>query len=134
MLSDLGLGEDINGLTYTNIKNFMSIWYVQSTLGDGPGLALQAYGLGDRIESMNNVIKGDFVQIWRTTGSGHSVIFMNWTTNTAGDTTGMRYWSTQTSTKGVNYNTEYFYGYGGSVDKAHTYYSRGRKPEDFSPF
>ena len=128
---DLGLGEDINGMTSTNFRNFISIWFVQSTLGDGPGLALEAYGLGDKIADMKNVQKGDFVQIWRTSGSGHSVIFMNWTTNAAGDTTGMRYWSTQTSTNGANYNTEYFDGLGGNIDKAHTYYSRGRKPEDF---
>ncbi|MCD6446730.1 MAG: hypothetical protein J7L40_01045, partial [Candidatus Marinimicrobia bacterium] len=128
---DLGLGEDINEMTYTNFRSFISIWFVQSTLGDGPGLALEAYGLGDKITDMKNVQKGDFVQIWRTSGSGHSVIFMNWTTNAMGDTTGMRYWSTQTSTNGVNYNTEYFSGLGGNIDKAHTYYSRGRKPEDF---
>ena len=103
-------------------------------MGDGPGLALEAYGLGDKIADMKNVQKGDFVQIWRTSGSGHSVIFINWTTNAVGDTTGMRYWSTQTSTNGVNYNTEYFSGLGGNIDKTHTYYSRGRKPEDFTTF
>ncbi len=131
---DLGFGEDINGMTSSNFSNFISKWFVQSTLGDGPGIALDAYGLGDKIPKMKDVIKGDFVQIWRTTGSGHSVIFINWTTNTAGDTTGMRYWSTQPSTNGANYNTEYFDGHGGTVDKAHTYYSRGRKPEDFTDF
>jgi hypothetical protein len=80
---------------------------------------------------MKNVKKGDFVQIWRTSGSGHSVIFMNWTVNDAGDTTGIRYWSTQPGTNGVNYNTEYFSEYGGRVDKAHTYYSRAVNPQNF---
>jgi hypothetical protein len=131
---DLVYGEDINGMTASNFSSFISKWFVQNLLGDGPGIALNAYGLGDKIPKMKDVIKGDFVQIWRTSGSGHSVIFINWTINTAGDTTGMQYWSTQTSTNGVNYNTEYFDGYGGTVDKAHTYYSRGRKPEDFTDF
>jgi hypothetical protein len=131
---DMGRSEDINGMSASNFSDFISKWFVQSTLGDGPGIALEAYGLGEKIPNMQDVIKGDFVQIWRTSGSGHSVIFMNWTTNSAGDTTGMRYWSTQSSTNGVNYNTEYFSGYGGNVDKAHTYYSRGRKPEDFDNF
>ncbi len=131
---DLGHGEDINGMTASNFSNFISIWFVQSAYGDGPGLALEAYGLGDKIEKMQDVLKGDFVQIWRTTGSGHSVIFINWTTNSVGDTSGFKYWSTQPSTNGINYNTEYFDGYGGTIDKAHTYYSRGRKPEDFTSF
>jgi hypothetical protein len=131
---DMGRSEDINGMSASNFSDFISKWFVQSTLGDGPGIALEAYGLGEKIPNMQDVIKGDFVQIWRTSGSGHSVIFMNWTTNSAGDTTGMRYWSTQSSTNGVNYNTEYFSGYGGNVDKAHTYYSRGRKPEDFKDY
>lgn len=129
--NDLGMDEDINGMSASNFSSFISKWFVQSTLGDGPGIALDYYGLGEKVPDMKDVQKGDFVQIWRTTGSGHSVIFINWTTNAAGDTTGMKYWSTQTSTNGVNYNTEYFDGFGGTVDKAHTYYSRGWKPEDF---
>lgn len=131
---DLNLGEDINGMSASNFSDFMSKWYVAQDSRRGPSYALQSYGLGDRINEMKDVKKGDFVQIWRTSGSGHSVIFMNWTTNTAGDTTGMKYWSTQTSTNGVNYNTEYFSGLGGNIDKAHTYYSRGKKPEDFTTF
>ncbi|MCF7833334.1 MAG: T9SS type A sorting domain-containing protein [Candidatus Marinimicrobia bacterium] len=131
---DLGFGEDINGMSASNFSSFISIWFVQSLNGDGPGLALEAYGLGEKIEKMKDVQKGDFVQIWRTSGSGHSVIFINWTTNASGDTTGMRYWSTQTSTNGVNYNTEYFDGLGGNIDKAITYYSRAFKPEDFIDF
>ena len=132
--NDLGMGEDINGMSASNFSNFISKWFVQSLQGDGPGIALDAYGLGEKISDMKDVIKGDFVQIWRTTGSGHSVIFINWTTNASGDTTGMHYWSTQTGTNGANYNTEYFDGYGGTVDKAITYYSRGWKPEAFLDF
>lgn len=132
--SDMAMGEDINGMTASNFSSFISKWFVQSTLGDGPGIALDSYGMGEKIPKMKDVQKGDFVQIWRTTGSGHSVIFINWTTNAAGDTTGMQYWSTQTSTNGANYNTEYFDGLGGTIDKAHTYYSRGWKPEYFEDF
>ena len=131
---DLGREESINGMSASDFSHFISMWFVQNTLGDGPGIALDQYGLGDKIPDMKDVTKGDFVQIWRTGGSGHSVIFINWVINTAGDTTGMRYWSTQTSTNGANYNTEYFSGYGGSIDKTHTFYSRGHKPEDFEPF
>ena len=131
---DLGLDEDINGMSASNFTDFISKWFVVQDPRRGPGFALESYGLGERIYDMKDVQKGDFVQIWRTTGSGHSVIFINWTTNTAGDTTGMRYWSTQTSTNGVNYNTEYFSGRGGTVDTEHTYYSRAWKPDDFEDY
>ena len=126
-----GIENNINGLSSDDLKDFLQIWFVQNKLGDGPGLALEAYGLGERIEKMQDVQKGDFVQIWRSTGSGHSVIFIDWILNDEGDTTGMTYWSTQPKTNGVNYNTEYFVGTGGTVDKAHTYYSRAYKPEEF---
>ena len=129
-----GCRQDLNGMKVEDFDDFISLWFVREAKSDGPGLALEAFGLGQKIEKMKDVIKGDFVQIWRTTGSGHSVIFINWTLNEEGDTTGMRYWSTQPGTNGIDYNTEYFNGYGGSIDKAHTYYSRGRKPEDFTDF
>lgn len=134
-LSDeLGLDGDINGMRAGDFEEFLSLWFVREKMGDGPGPALDAFGLGDRIENMKDVRKGDFVQIWRTSGSGHSVIFMNWIISETGDTTGMRYWSTQPGTDGINYNTEYFKAFGGKVDKTHTYYSRGRRPEDFRDF
>ncbi|MFA6618632.1 MAG: T9SS type A sorting domain-containing protein [Candidatus Neomarinimicrobiota bacterium] len=131
LLDDMNMPENINNMKASNFSSFISKWFVQEKNGDGPGIALVDYGLGKKIDNMQDVKKGDFVQIWRTSGSGHSVIFINWTYNAEGDTTGMRYWSTQPSTQGVNYNIEYFSGYGGKVDKAHTHYSRGFKPEDF---
>jgi hypothetical protein len=134
LIKDEGMKNALDDMTVKDMGDFMSIWFVQEVKGDGPGLALEKYGLGYQIDDMKNVKKGDFVQIWRTSGSGHSVIFMNWTVNDAGDTTGMRYWSTQPGTNGVNYNTEYFSEYGGRVDKAHTYFSRGWEPEDFKDY
>lgn len=130
-LEDIGAEEDLNGMSVSDFEDFISRWFVQEKNGDGPGLALIPYGLGKRIKNMADVRKGDFVQIWRTSGSGHSVIFIEWTLNDAGDTTGMTYWSTQPGTNGVNYNTEYFKGYGGKVDKAVTHYSRAFSPEHF---
>ena len=128
---DMGLGESINGMSTSNIFDFRSKWFVVQDSHKGPSLALESYGVGEEIHKMKDVKKGDFVQLWRTSGSGHSVIFINWTTSAAGDTTGIRYWSTQTSTNGVNYNTEYFDGFGGKIDKSVTHYSRGFKPEEF---
>lgn len=132
--SDLNVAEDINGMSAADMRYFIHLWFVQSMWGDGPGIALRYFGLGDNISEFKNVKKGDYVQLWRTTGSGHSVIFMNWTTNAEGDTTGLRYWSTQGSTNGINYNIEYFDGYGGTVNPDLTYFSRVFSPENFIPF
>jgi hypothetical protein len=131
---DLNRSEDINGMTAADMRYFIHLWFVQSTWGDGPGIALRQFGLGENIVQFKDVKKGDYVQLWRTTGSGHSVIFIDWTTNAAGDTTGLRYWSTQGSTNGVNYNIEYFDGFGGTVNPALSYFSRVYSPENFVPF
>ena len=132
--SDLGKNEDVNGMTAQDMKYFIYLWFVQSMWGDGPGIALERYGIGRNIENLNDVKKGDYVQLWRTTGSGHSVIFINWVFNPSNERIGIRYWSTQGSTNGINYNTEYFSGKGGSIDLNYTYFSTVFSPENFIPF
>lgn len=127
----LGEGKDLNGMTAKDFEDFIAKWFVLEVNGDGPGLALEAYGLGKSIDHMKDVIAGDFVQIWRNNGSGHSVIFIDWLINENADTTGMKYWSTQPSTKGINFNKEYFDSYGGKVDKSVTHYSRAFCPKNF---
>ena len=131
ILAEQELKPELNGMKASDFENFISLWFVQETKGDGPGLALEAYGLGKKIDKMHDVEAGDFVQIWRSSGSGHSVIFIEWVINEAGDTTGMTYWSTQPKTNGVNYNTEYFDGYGGKIDPTITHYSRAFMPQNF---
>ncbi len=131
---DLGKGEDINNMTPADMRYFIHLWFVQSIWGDGPGVAMTSFGIGDNIADISKVKKGDYLQFWRTTGSGHSVIFINWITNFWGDTTGIRYWSTQGSTNGINYNSEYFSGQGGSVNPDIMYFSRIHSPEEFTPF
>lgn len=131
LLQENELQTELNGMGKEDLKDFISLWFVKEKNGDGPGAALKAYGLGESIDNMKDVKKGDFVQIWRTSGSGHSVIFINWTINEDGDTTGMRYWSTQPGTQGVNYNTEYFKEFGGRIDNDITHYSRAFAPDQF---
>jgi len=131
---DLGKGEDINNMTAADMRYFIYLWFVQSLWGDGPGVAMTSFGIGDNITDISKVKKGDYLQFWRTTGSGHSVIFINWITNFWGDTTGIRYWSTQGSTNGINYNAENFAGQGGTVNPDIMYFSRIRSPEEFTPF
>lgn len=131
---ELGKGEDVNNMTAADMRYFIYLWFVQSMWGDGPGIAMTSFGIGDNISDISKVKKGDYLQFWRTTGSGHSVVFIDWITNFWGDTTGIQYWSTQGSTNGINYNTEYFAGQGGTVNPDLMYFSRIRSPEEFTPF
>ena len=43
----------------------------------------------------------------RADGSGHTVVFFGWLRG-SGPIIGLRYWSSQRSTKGIGYNAEYF--------------------------
>ncbi len=63
--------------------------------------------LGRLIPKFEDVRPGDFVQLWRRSGSGHSVIFLSWLRKKQ-KIVGLRYWSTQTSTKGIGERVEYF--------------------------
>lgn len=73
--------------------------------------------------AMDKAKKGDFVQLWRYSGSGHSVIFISWVYDASGKLYGMKYWSTQGSTNGIGYRTEYFSGNSG-VDTTQLYIAR----------
>lgn len=69
--------------------------------------ALQSNGLGFETTDLTNVQKGDFVQIWRRSGSGHTAIFIGWVYNAMDEIIGFNYWSSNGGT-GVGYRTEYF--------------------------
>jgi hypothetical protein len=111
--------------------DFQKLWFVLEVNGDGPGSALEKYGLGRTIKQ-EEVVAGDFVQIWRypkkgkKVGSGHSVVFLNWVKDRKGRIKGFRYWSTQKSTKGIHDNTEYFGkpGQPGKIAAENTHWSR----------
>ncbi len=134
LFDDLDQTEDVNGMTFSDMKYFLYLWFVQSVNGDGPGIAMETFGIGDRIENWENVKQGDYLQFWRTSGSGHSVIFIEWIDSPLGDKIGIRYWSTQGSTSGIDYNNEYFEDSGGNIDPDYVYFSRIRSPENFTPF
>ncbi|MCC6547100.1 hypothetical protein IT570_08015 [Candidatus Sumerlaeota bacterium] len=116
-------------LTAGNWAEFQSRWFVRDLQGDGPGDALESLGIGRKI-SAAEALPGDFVQVWRhkrkkeKNPSGHSVIFLAWEKDRHGNTTGLRYWSTQQSTKGIHERVEKIGNKPGEVDAAHTHYSR----------
>lgn len=89
------------------LRTFKSQWFGS----DGNTTTLQnaivKNDIGRAIE-MSQACVGDFVQFWRHSGSGHSVIFISWVYDDAHNISGLQYWSTQRSTNGIGYATEYF--------------------------
>jgi len=90
--------------TVQDLKKLKRDWYVASGKRKGPVDALVPRGLATEIEDIEDAMPGDFVQLWRKSGSGHSVIFIRHVEN------GFEYFSTQPSTDGIGYRTEYFTG------------------------
>lgn len=99
-----GIAAD-HALAPEDWPEFQRLWFVVEANGPGPSAALEAHGLGTTI-SPDETLPGDFVQIWRHSGSGHSVIFKEWIRDESGEITGLRYWSTQPGTDGISENTE----------------------------
>lgn len=98
-----------------------------------PATALQMSGIGKIItygdsSKFEDVKPYDFCDISRTTGSGHSVVFIEWVRNTQNTIIGFKYYSSQGSTEGQGYATEYFSDSGGTVIKA--YFHAGRVYDD----
>lgn len=67
---------------------------------------LESLGLGWAISELEDAKAGDFVQFWRHSGSGHQAVFVNWHYR-KGQIVGLTYWSSQGSTQGIGYNTEW---------------------------
>lgn len=101
-------------LTPRDLIKLRSHWFVAS--GDNTGCqgGITKYKLGKAVKKFHLAQKGDFAQIWRKNGSGHSVIFMGWIYQ-GRKIVGLKYWSTQKSTKGIGYRTEYIHGKKGIV-------------------
>lgn len=120
----------ITGLTFNNVEAFRRVWYGVTDAEKLAARAIPEYGIGLEILDFEEFQKGDAIQLWRTTGSGHNPIFVNWVRNGAGDIIGVRYWGSQGSSNGIGYRTEYFSGSGGSVRWDRFYGARARKPRD----
>jgi hypothetical protein len=123
--------DSIAGMSVSTMKDFRRTWYiVYGGVGDkGSVRALVDYNVGYEITNREEVLDGDFCQIWRHSGSGHSVIFHEWVRDAEDAIIGFTYWSTQSSTNGINFNTEYF-GETTGMDPGQTYFGRAVKPPD----
>lgn len=89
------------------IEEFRLRWYGVNGDRNTIKTALTSAGLGYENKSLDTVQKGDFVQIWRRNGSGHTAIFIGWVYDAADQIMGFHYWSSNGGT-GVGYKTEYF--------------------------
>lgn len=120
----------LNGMSLADMDDFRVDWFVHDLDGPGPSFAMENYGVGALITDVSQLRPGDFVQFWRHSGSGHSVIFVDWL-NEGDEIVGIEYWSTQSSTDGVGYNSEYFGSSGSRIDPNLVFGARGRMPEDW---
>lgn len=122
-----GLGaDDFNGMSAAAMTDFMLKWYVAGPKGQNNlALAIEKYGLGQRITNLAAAKAGDFIDFSRTNGTGHAAVLINWLKQD-GKIIGLRYWSSQESTGGIAYAEEYFAGgnsYGG-IRRDQVYISR----------
>jgi len=104
--------DDFNGMSFQAMTDFMLRWYVA-----GPkdthnlAVAIEKYGLGQRITNLSSAKAGDFIDFSRTNGTGHAAVLIAWIKR-GGEIIGLRYWSSQESTGGISYAEEYFHPHG----------------------
>ena len=107
---NLGISTDsFNGMSKDELHDFMLTWYVAkgSKSESNLTIAIEKYGLGHRITNFEDVRPGDFIDLSRENNTGHAVIFINWIRDN-GKIVGLKHWSSQGSTNGINYKEEYF--------------------------
>jgi len=113
--------------TTDQVRGFQKDWY-GATKESGEtqcAYALEKLGIGKPV-AIKDAKPGDFLQLWRTNKSGHSVVFLEWVTE-GGRPIGVKYRSTQTLTNGIGDRTEYFTGIPGkkgSVDPKRLHFGR----------
>lgn len=101
--------DDFNGMTKEELHDFILTWYVAKGEKSESNLtvAIEKYGLGNRITNLEDVRAGDFIDLSRENNTGHAVIFINWI-RSEGKIIGLKHWSSQGSTNGISYKEEYF--------------------------
>ncbi|MFZ7102883.1 MAG: hypothetical protein ACOWWO_09510 [Peptococcaceae bacterium] len=109
---ELGIAaDDFNGMTWDELYDFAMNWYAASGVKKSNNLVIagEKYGIGRKIDHLADVRPGDFIDFSRDNNTGHTVVFLNWLKE--GDNiVGLKYWSSQESTNGINYKEEYFSG------------------------
>jgi hypothetical protein len=98
----------LDGKSPDEIRKFQKQWYgaTEESRETLCALAVETIGIGNAV-SENDAEAGDFLQFWRTNGSGHSVVFLEWVSH-GGERVGFKYRSSQGSTDGIGDRLEYF--------------------------
>lgn len=117
------------GKTADEVRRFQKQWYgsTKEAAEKQCALAVEELGIGREVKRLDDAEPGDFVQLWRTTKSGHSVVLLELVRDDAGRAIGLRYRSSQTSTDGIGDRTECFAdvpGRNGKVDRGRVYVAR----------
>jgi hypothetical protein len=118
----------LKGKSADAVRQFQKQWYgsTKEAAERQCALAVEQLGIGREVKSLADAQPGDFMQIWRTNKSGHSVLFLDWVRE-GGQIVGIKYRSSQKSTDGVGDRVEYFAdapGHDGKVDRRRTYVAR----------
>jgi hypothetical protein len=118
----------LKGKSVEAVRRFQEAWYgvPDDAKEKQCAVAVERLGIGQQVKNLKDARLGDFVQIWRTNKSGHSVVLVDWVRE--GDRiVGIKYRSSQKSTDGIGDRVEYFAdveGRDGKVDRSRTYVAR----------
>lgn len=123
----------LRGKSADDVRTFQKQWYgaTKDSAERQCAHAVQALGIGEPVEA-EHARPGDFLQLWRTNMSGHSVVFLGWVMQDS-QPVGVKYRSSQTSTDGIGDHTEYFAGvpgHKGRIDPKRMYFCRLHEPDD----
>lgn len=118
----------LKGKSADAVRQFQKQWYgsTKEAAERQCALAVEQLGIGREVKSLADAQPGDFMQIWRTNKSGHSVLFLDWVRE-GEEVVGIKYRSSQKSTDGVGDRVEYFAdvpAHDGKVDRQRTYVAR----------
>ncbi|RIK80909.1 MAG: hypothetical protein DCC67_08685, partial [Planctomycetota bacterium] len=98
----------LRGKALDDVRRFQKAWYgaVDDAAERQCAAAVEQLGVGVEVKSLDDARPGDFVQLWRTNKSGHSVVLL--AVLREGDrVVGLRYRSSQKSTNGIGDRSEY---------------------------
>lgn len=102
-------GKPVAGVTADDLHEARLRFFGDSKTGERRRLvqhALESMKLGRAVDH-DDARAGDFVQLWRASGSGHQAVFVNWLYRD-GKRAGLTYWSSQPSSRGIGYVSERF--------------------------
>ncbi|MCA9319159.1 MAG: hypothetical protein KDB53_00420 [Planctomycetes bacterium] len=108
----------IAGRDAAGVRKLQQQWFGSSDDKSCLRTAIVDGGLGFELaeKDWKKAKPGDFVQLWRNSGSGHSVVFIDWVEKN-GRIQGLEYWSVQKSTRGIGRRKEMFGEGKGDLDR-----------------